>query len=369
MKKFILSSTLLFSLIFGACAESEKVPTVKDHFKDSFLIGAAVSVYQVNGMDPRADSVTSMHFNSVVAENCMKSEAIHPKEGVYFWDDADAFVKYGEDRDMTIIGHCLVWHSQLAPWFPYDSEGNYVSAEVLKERLRDHITTIMTRYKGKIHGYDVVNEAILENGEYRKSPFYDILGEEFIPLAFEYAHAADPDAELYLNDYSMDAQGKRDTYVKIINDLKARGLRIDGIGMQSHIGLDYPKLENYEKSLEAFANTGVNVMVTELDLSALPTLNRGANVSDTTAYKAALNPYPNGLPEEVAQKWNDRMAQFFDIYKRHADNITRITFWGTHDGQSWKNNWPVNGRVDYPLLFDRNYEMKDFMVKELATNK
>lgn len=368
MKKKLFSVIACGVILLSACAKTEEkaIPTVKDHFKDSFLIGAAIPVSQVRGFDPKADSITTLHFNSVVAENCMKNEVIHPQEGVYFWDDADKFIKYGEDRDMTIIGHCLIWHSQLAPWFPLDSAGNYVSPEVLKERMKDHISTVVGRYKGKVHGWDVVNEAILDNGEYRKSPFYEILGEEFIPLAFQYAHEADPDAELYLNDYSMSNEGKRDAYVKLINQLKERGLRIDAIGMQSHVGMDYPSLEDYEKSMDAFAGTGVKIMITELDMSALPTLNRGANISDTVDFKKAANPYPDGLPQEVSDQWNKRMAEIFDLYKKHADDITRVTFWGPYDGMSWKNGWPVPGRKDYPLLFDRDYQMKPFMVEELA---
>ena len=200
---------LPLAIVTAACHSEQPVATMKDHFKNDFLIGAAVPVDHVNGLDPKADSIVTLHFNAIVAENCMKSEKINPAEGVYFWDDADAFVDYGERNGMAIIGHALIWHSQLAPWFPLDSTGNYVSAEVLKERMRKHITTLVSRYKGRIKGWDVVNEAILDDGSYRPSPFYDILGEEFIPLAFRYAHAADPDAELYLNDFSMASRKTR----------------------------------------------------------------------------------------------------------------------------------------------------------------
>ncbi|MDE5712025.1 MAG: endo-1,4-beta-xylanase [Muribaculaceae bacterium] len=359
----------LLAMTASACGSSEKTAatvTVKDHFKNDFLIGAAIPVNHVNGLDQKADSVVSLHFNSVVAENCMKCEKIHPEADRYFWDDADAFVKYGEERDMAVIGHCLVWHSQLAPWFPYDENGKYVSAEVFKERLRDHIHTIVGRYKGRIHGWDVVNEAIEDDGSYRHTPFYDILGEEFIPLAFQYAHEADPDAELYLNDFSMAIPAKREAYVRIIGELKNRGLRIDGMGMQSHIGIDYPDMEEYEKTIVALGNAGVSVMVTELDMTALPTVNFGANVDDNVNFNENKNPYPDSLPDEVSKEWNDRMASVFRLYKKHSDLISRVTFWGTHDGMSWRNDWPMHGRTDYPLLFDRNYEMKPFMVKELA---
>lgn len=264
---------------------------------------------------------------------------------------------------MFIVGHTLVWHSQLAPWFAVDSLGAPVPPEVLKERMRNHITTMMTRYKGRVQGWDVVNEAILDDGTYRKSPFYEILGEEFIPFAFQCAMEADPDAELYINDYSMASPAKRDKYVEIVNDMRSKGIRVDAIGMQGHMGMDYPDFNEFENSIVAFGTTGAKVMITEWDMSALPTVNTGANVADTAAYAAALNPYPDGLPAEVSQEWNDRMKKAMDMFIRHSDIITRVNAWGTDDGMSWKNNWPVPGRSEYPLLFDRSYNLKPFLTE------
>lgn len=357
MKK---TAFIIAACIISACgAPQEK--TLKEAFAEDFHIGTALNEAQITGTDVKGVETVKKHFNSIVAENCMKSEEIHPEEGVYDFTLADKFVEFGEANDMFIIGHCLIWHSQLAKWFPYDEKGEYVTPEVLKERMKEHITTIVTRYKGRIHGWDVVNEAILEDGSYRKSPFYEILGEEFIPLAFQYAHEADPDAELYLNDYGMNVPGRRDTYVRIIKDLQARGLRIDAIGMQGHMGMDYPDFTEFETSLDAYAGTGINVMITEWDMSALPTVNMGANVADTEEYQAQLNPYPDGLPEEVSAEWNSRMKSFMDLFRKHKDVVTRVTAWGVADGDSWKNDWPMKGRTEYPLLFDRNYEMKPFL--------
>lgn len=351
---------LAAALLVASCGAAEE-KGVKDAFEGKFYIGAALNASEIVGADTAGVEILKKHFNSIVAENCMKCEEIHPQEDVYNFTLADKFVEFGEENDMFIIGHCLVWHSQLARWFAYDEEGNYVTPEVLKQRMKDHITTIVTRYKGRVHGWDVVNEAIVEDGSYRKSPFYEILGEEFIPWAFECAHAADPDAELYLNDYGMNVPGRRDAYVKLINDLKARGLRIDAIGMQGHMGMDYPTVEEFETSLLAYAGTGVNVMITEWDMSALPTVNMGANISDIEEFKASLNPYPDGLPEEVAAVWNERMKAFMDLFLKHSDKITRVTAWGISDDDSWKNGWPVRGRTDYPLLFDRDLEPKPFL--------
>lgn len=358
---------LLTFLTMVACTQPSKqmeAPSLARTFADKFLIGAAINTSHANEKNPMAVAVIKQHFNSIVAENCMKNEVIHPEENRYDFTSADSLVNFGQKYGMSIIGHCLVWHSQCAPWFCVDGKGNPVTPEVLKQRMKKHITTVMTRYKGKIKGWDVVNEAIMEDGSYRQSPFYKILGEEFIPLAFQYAHEADPNTELYLNDYGMNVPGRRDTYVRIIKELKERGLRIDAIGMQGHMGIDYPTLEEFEASLLAFANTGIKVMITEWDMSALPTVRQSANITDTIAFRKAMNPYPNELPDSISIQWNQRMKNFFQLFLKHADKITRVTAWGVSDGESWKNNFPVKGRTEYPLLFDRNYEPKPF-VKEL----
>ena len=298
----------------------------------------------------------------------MKCAVIHPEEDRYNFDLADAFVAFCEENDMAAIGHCLIWHSQCAPWFFTDKEGKTVSPEVLKQRMKEHIATVVGRYKGRVKGWDVVNEAILEDGTYRRSLFYEILGEEFIPLAFGYTHEADPEAELYYNDYDMTATGRREAVVRLVRDLKSRGLRIDGVGMQGHMDMTRPVLEDFEQSIEAFAAAGVNVMITEWDMSALPSAGYSANITDTTAFRQSLNPYVEGLPDSVAVQWNARMISFFRLFQKHADVITRVTVWGLCDRESWRNNFPVRGRTDYPVLFDRNHEPKAF-VRELCREK
>ena len=370
MKNNHIVSALLCSLILTACgsnasrtAVSEK--SLKDVIGDKFLIGVALNVRQSSGADTSAVKIVKQHFNAIVAENCMKSAELQPKEGEFHFENADRFVQFGLDNGMTVTGHCLIWHSQLPEWFCVDDKGENVSPEVLKQRMRTHIRTVVGRYKGKIKGWDVVNEAIVEDGSYRKSKFYEILGEEFIPLAFQYAHEADPDAELYYNDYGMDVPGRRDGVVKLVRSLKERGLRIDAVGMQGHMGMDYPDISEFEKSMLDFAATGVKVMITEWDMSALPTAMRSANISDTAAFMQALNPYTEELPDSVSQVWNERMEKFFQLFVKHADIVDRVTTWGVTDGDSWKNDFPVRGRKDYPLLFDRNYQPKDFVRKML----
>ena len=355
----------------GRSAENMDPTTLKGALGQYFLIGTSVNDRQAFGLDARGDSLIARHFNCVVAENSMKHEVVHPREGVYDFDKGDALVKFAEDNGLKLTGHCLVWHSQCAPWLFVDDEGKTVDAETLKERMREHITTVLQHYKGKMVGWDVVNEAIMENGSYRRSKFYEILGEEFIPLAFQYAHEADPDVELYLNDYNMHHAGKRDTYVRIVKDLQARGLRIDAVGMQGHMGLDYPTVEDFEATIEALAGAGVKVMVTEWDMSALPTLHQSANVGDVFRPRRRrgeplppeLNPYTEALPDSVSEAWNARMGEFMDLFIKHADVITRVTAWGSHDAISWKNGFPIPGRTDYPLLFGRDYQAKPFLKK------
>lgn len=372
MKTKHFASAILAATFLASCGNTQTTTngvSLKEAVGDRFLIGTALKVFQSSGRDTNAVNIVKKHFNAIVAENCMKMEEVHPEEGKYTFDQADQFVKFGEDNGLTITGHCLIWHSQCPEWFFQDENGKEVSPEVLKQRMKDHIYTIAKRYKGKLKGWDVVNEAIIEDGSYRKSKFYQILGEEFIPLAFQYAHEADPDAELYYNDYGMDNEGRRNGVVKLIRSLKEKGLRIDAVGMQGHMGMDYPKIEEFEKSMLAFAAEGVKVMITEWDMSALPTARQSANITDTIAFRKSLNPYTETLPDSVSQAWNARMKQFFNLFEKHADIVTRVTAWGVTDGDSWKNDFPMKGRHDYPLLFDRNYQPKAFVTELIEESK
>ena len=372
MKKIICIAISAICLLTSYTVTAQIVEnecTLKEALDGKFYIGAALNESLITGKDVTGLQVLEKHFNSIIAENCMKSMEIHPEENVYNFTLPDKFVELGEKNGMFIIGHTLIWHSQLSKWFCVDENGENVSPEILKTRMKEHISTIVGRYKGRIKGWDVVNEAILEDGSYRKSKFYEILGEEFIPLAFQYAQEADPDAELYYNDYNEWHQGKQKTIVELIKKLKEKGIRIDGIGMQAHVGMEYPSLEEYEQTIVTYTNEGVNVMITEFDISILPSPRRdvGADISTNFDYQKELNPYTEGVPESVSAKWNSRMGDFFKLFKKHSDKISRVTMWGLYDGTSWKNNFPVRGRTDYPLLFDRNYQPKP-VVKEITSD-
>ena len=335
-------------------------PSLKDALKNKFLIGVAINTDQVLGKDSAALRVIKQQFNSVVAENCMKSEEIQPKEGEFDFTKSDQFVDFGQKNHMFIIGHTLIWHSQAPAWLFVGKDGKDVSREVLIERMRKHITILVGRYKGRVQGWDVVNEAINDDGSFRQSKFYKIIGEDYISLAFKFAHEADPKAQLYYNDYSMAHPGKRAGVVSLIKKLQNSGIKVDGIGMQGHLTMDFPTIAEEEKSIVAFSELGVKVMITELDLTVIPfpTQNGGADVSMSYKYKKEMNPYPDGLPDSVATKWNNRMTDFFRLFLKDHDKISRVTVWGVFDGQTWRNDWPIVGRKDYPLLFDRNYNPK-----------
>lgn len=351
-----LKQTLLPLVIAGlvtACiggkrtTPSEESSSLKAAFGNKFLIGAALNQPQVSGEDTAAIAIAKHHFNSIVAENCMKCEVIHPEENRYNLTPADSLVDFGEENGMAVIGHCLIWHSQLAPWFCVDSAGKNVSPEVLKQRMKEHISTIVGRYKGRIHGWDVVNEAIMETVHTAKPNSMRYWAKSISPMLSNAPHEADPEAELYYNDYGMNVPAARDSVAALVRSLKEKGIRIDAVGMQGHMGMDYPTVEDFEKSLLAFAATGAKVMITEWDMSALPTVSHTANISDTAAYRKALNPYPETLPDSVSRIWNARMKSFFDLFLKHADVITRVTAWGISDRRLMKNDFPQLRRPEY----------------------
>lgn len=354
MKKILLYTAFL-SLSLTASAQG-----LKDVLGKYFLVGAAINSEQAKGLDSLQTQVITRNFNSIVAEDCMKPESVQPKEGKFRWRQADRFVQFGEQHQMTIIGHCLVWHSQTKEWMFKDSLGNTASRELLIQRMKTHIQTVVGRYKGRIKGWDVCNEVVLDNGNFRPSPWYQIIGPDYIELAYRFAHEADPDAELYYNDYSLANPTKRAAVCQLIRNLKAKGCRIDAIGMQSHNGMDFPNLKEYEASIDSFAACGVKVMVTELDMNVLPNPESfsGAEVSQHFEYTEAMDPYKNGLDKKTEELINKRWLALFQIYHRHRHQISRVATWGVSDRDSWMNNWPIPGRTAYPLLFDREYRQK-----------
>lgn len=366
MKKMMILAVGALMVTSVWAQKSPSQPTLKDVLGKYFLVGAAVDRNLPAGEDPQAETLVKAQFNQVVAENCMKGELIHPEVNRYDWTDADRLVDWSQRNGMILIGHCLVWHSQPPKWMFTDETGKNVSRETLIGRMYSHIMTVVTRYRGKIKGWDVVNEAFEDDGSYRKTLYYNIIGPEYLALAFQFAHEADPDAELYYNDYSMSKPGKREAVCQLVRQLKTKGIRIDAVGMQSHNGYNYPDYSDYEKSLEAFAAEGVKVMLTELDMNMLPNPKdfNGAEISQNFKLMEQYNPYVKGLDKKAQKLFNQRYLDLFRIVERHKDVISRVTFWGVNDGHTWLNDWPVKGRTNYPMLFDRDYQAKP-VVKDI----
>ena len=360
---------ILCVIALAGCLSTSNRGTLKEAFQDKFLIGVAVNRSQIHQRNEEENRLITAEFNSLTGENDMKWMHIHPKKDVYNFEHADKLVALAEANDMFLVGHTLVWHSQLAPWAFKTDEGNPIDSVELTRRMRDHIHTIVGRYKGKVNGWDVVNEALAEDGSLRKSQFFEIGGDGFIEKAFRFAHEADPEAELYYNDYNIVNANKRDGAIRIVKNLQEKGIRIDGVGIQGHWGLTYPSLGEIETAIEKYAALGVKVMITELDVSVLPSPYRmpTADISQRFQNTPEMNPYTQGLPDSVQRQLADRYAAIFKLFNKHSDKISRVTFWGLHDGVSWKNNFPIRGRTDYALLFDRERKPKDAYRAVLAT--
>ena len=330
--------------------------SLADAYEQCFLVGTALGNRYIEGRNPAALDLAAHQFNAVTAENAMKWGRIHPREGYYYWDVADEMVSWAEDNGQAVIGHTLVWHSQTPDWVFEDENGDPLTREALLARMEDHMRTVMTRYKGRVHGWDVVNEAVMDDGAWRDSPWRRIIGEDYIEQAFRIAHEIDPDAELYYNDYSMYVPGKRDAVVAMVKDLQAKGVPIDGIGMQGHFGIGRPSMDDFTAALDAYGALGVKVMITELDVTVLPwpeNLAVGADISMAAENREELDPYTDGLPADIAAAQAGQYALLFRELVDRQDFVTRVTFWGVSDADNWKNDFPVRGRTDHPMLFDR----------------
>jgi endo-1,4-beta-xylanase len=362
-----LAILFLFVPLFIHCGSrsaenEEKTKGLKDYYSNHFLIGAALFPELFD--DPTSSELIKSHFSSVTPENDMKWGLLHPNLEEYRFDRADRIAEFTQAHGIKLIGHTLVWHSQLGRGV-FIKEGSQdqnqlVDSEILLSRMKDHIFTVAGRYQGKVHGWDVINEALNEDGTFRESNFFKIAGHTFIEKAFEYAHRADPHAELYYNDYNLVIPEKRQGAIRIIKNLQEKGLRIDAVGIQAHWDLTFPSLEEIEKSIIQFSERGIKVMFTELDVSVLPSPwnTPSADIGIRHENDVNMNPYPDGLPDSAKEELTKRYRDIFAIFDKHKDKISRVTFWGLHDGISWKNNFPIFGRTDYPLIFDREMKPK-----------
>lgn len=349
-------STAFAILLFAGLAASAQAPTtLQQAYKADFYIGAAINASQIIGQDAAGDAIITAQFSSISPENALKWESIHPEPGKYDFTLADQYVAFGQKHHMWIVGHNLVWHSQVPAWVFHDDKGNLLTRDALLARMREHIHTVVGRYKGRIQSWDVVNEALNEDGTLRQSLWYRIIGPDYIAKAFQYAHEADPQAQLTYNDYNLENEAKRNGAVALVKKLKAGGVPIDCVGIQDHDSLTWPTTVQEDAAISAFAQLGVKVAISELDIDVLPsaTQQQTADVSVNIAQNPKLNPWPKGLPASIQQELAKRYADLFSVFLKHRAQISRVTFWGVTDGDSWKNDWPIKGRTDYPLLFDR----------------
>jgi endo-1,4-beta-xylanase len=371
LKIFLLATAALFgndSHSQTGSKASLPIGVLKDAYKDAFLVGVAVNPAITSGRDKASQEIVVKQFNSITVENVMKAALINPQPGVYNWGPADEYVAFGEKNKMFIIGHTLVWHNQVPAWFFTNTEGKPNTKEEQIGRLRSHIQAVAGRYAGRVHAWDVVNEVMGEDGNYRPTSWVNAIGngDTLVKYAFRFAAQYAPNTELYYNDFNAWRPSKRDGIVRMINMLKKEGIRIDGVGMQGHWGLNYPKTTYIEDAIDAYAATGVKVMITELDVDVLPLTREGQVIGQCMAdkqfqleeFKTFLDPYQKGLPDSIQTVLANRYAALFSIFYKRRDKIARVTLWGVQDGMNWKNDYPVPGRTNYPLIWDRQRKPK-----------
>ena len=345
--KITTGTLLLFS--FGTLQQ----PSLYKVFEKDFLVGTALNTRQILAQDAREAEIINSQFNAYTPENAMKSVNIHPEWDRYDFRLADSLVNLANRQGKKVNGHTLIWHNQLSPFARQIQD-----ADSFRSFFKSHISTIADRYKDRIFSWDVVNEALNEDGTMRRSVFLEKLGEEYVTEAFRLTQAAAPHVELYYNDYNNEQPAKRKGCIRLINKIKEAGVRIDGVGIQGHWHLGKLPLKDIEESIIAYHALGLKVMITELDIEVLPRNVEGADPSTRLSADPAINPYVNGLPEQLLQQQAHDYAALFQLLLKHRDKISRVTFWGVHDGQTWLNNWPVRGRTNHPLLFDRQLQPK-----------
>ena len=338
------------------------------HFKDLFYLGAAINENTILGLDPKSATIVNSEFNTITPENSLKWMFIQPKPNKFNFKAADKYVEMGLKNNMYIVGHALVWHAQLA-----DFMQNIDNSAEARKHVDNHINRLVSRYKGKIDAWDVVNEAFEEDGSLRASVFYNNMGENYIEEVFRITEKADPDADLIYNDYNLYKPEKRAAVLKMVKNFKSNGTKINGVGVQAHWDLKSPSLEEIEQIILDIHAEGVSVSFTELDISVLPNPWEmvGAEVTQNFSKfegDPKMNPFPNGLPDAVQEKLAKRYQDIFNLFVKHSDKINRVTFWGVMDKHSWLNDWPIKGRTNYPLLFDRDYQPKVAYERLLGVN-
>lgn len=370
-RRMVIGCTHILTLLCGtviAGGADEAPVTLRQVAPAGVLIGTAIMSGDLD--DPRHATLIADQFQCITPGNEMKPDALQNVKGVFTFDAADKIVAFADAHGQTVIGHTLVWHNQSPRWLFEDAQGQPLPREAALKNLRDHIHTVVGHFKGRIKGWDVVNEAIDDGEPYlRDTPARRAIGDDYIIKAFQFAHEADPDVELYYNDYNIERDYKRDKALRLVRELKAAGVRLDAVGIQGHWLLDSPDLAEIERGTRAFLDAGIAVMFTEVDVDPLPRRGAGADLSDVD--RGGLNPYTDGLPDDVQRRLAERYDELFRLMLSYPE-VTRITLWGTTDGHTWLNNWPTRGRTNHPMLFDREYQPKpafDAVVQALRDAK
>ncbi|WP_307527621.1 endo-1,4-beta-xylanase [Pedobacter sp. W3I1] len=335
-------------IVFSAYKSKEiNSEGLKDYYQKYFPIGVAVTPWDLSG-DKR--NLILSQFNSITSENAMKMGPIHPMENTYNWKIADSIASFARINGLKLRGHCLVWHNQAPRWFFKAEDGNMISKETLLKRIQEHINTVVNRYKKDIYAWDVVNEVIADDSAYfRKSPLYQIAGEDFVEMSFRYAHQADPNAQLFYNDYNTEQPLKREKIYRMLKGLLARGVPIHGIGLQGHWSVNNPSRSELEKSIALFSSLGLKIQITELDVSVYGG-NQGGQLIQGNAQTAVSEFTP-----EMEEKQLKQYKMVFEVLRKYKDHITGVTFWNLSDRYSWLDN---RGRKNYPLLFDKDLKPK-----------
>jgi len=336
--------------------------TLKDKYAGCFPIGAAVDAQSYTTHGP----ILKDHFNSITPENDMKFDALEPSENSFSYTNADKIVDFARSNNMKVRGHTLVWYSQNPSWLFSNGSGGTVSKDTLLARMKNHIKKVMQHYQGKLYAWDVVNEAMMDDGSYRdgtladdkKSRWYEIIGPSYIAEAFRAAHEADPNAKLFYNDFYDYIPAKQQGIYNMLKGLLADGVPVHGVGMQCHFNIEpsqktdnqayYQSVENMEKAIQLYSSLGLEVQVTEMDVSLyIP----GVTYDQSTFYTAAT------FTEALQTQQANRYQAFFELFRRHRDVITGVTLWGIADDNTWLSEFS-SGRKDFPLLFDTNHKPK-----------
>jgi endo-1,4-beta-xylanase len=350
----------LTALLASAATAADPPPSLSRSMPRGVLLGAALNRDTIEGKDAVSAAIVARHFGTITSENILKWALVHPEPNRYDFAAADAYVDMGRKYNHKVIGHTLVWHQQTPKWVFEGPDGKRADRDTLLARMREHIRTVVGRYRGRVNGWDVCNEVIAEDGSMRKSPWFEIAGEDFVAEAFQAAHEADPDAELYYNDYNLYKPAKRAAAIALVAKLRKQGLRVDAIGEQGHWQLATPTTAEIQAVFDDIAASGVKAMITELDVDVLPrdAASAGADLDNRASRTDANDPYRDGLPVAKQQELAKRYADVFALFVKNKAVLTRVTFWGVTDARSWLNNFPVRGRVNHPLLWDRDGKEK-----------